>query len=362
MRAEAHGTDPEARAVPGPPPSLAACRRFRPALRVGLGVAFAFVLAHALEWPLAMLTPVLTVQLLAALRGPPSLKMGSGIVAIVIGASATGYLISQLVIYPAVVVLLIGTGLFAIFFAQVRGRGGPAAFIFLIAITLLPVMAVKTSADAVALVAFELIRASFAAVLIAWFAFALIPDVQREGRPPSPPPANPPATPTAGTRPPVPPSALGPALLSTSVILPLVVAYLLFDLPSGPAALVTALSIIGRADQPRVLGGLVVGNVLAGIGASLGYLMILAAPSLMMIFLVVLLLALLCGDHASSGRPTAPLAVVALVSIVLFLDAGLSVLSEGTTAAFFSRLFDIGFAIAYVIAAVAVLQPLRTAA
>jgi hypothetical protein len=350
-------------------PTAASTRAARKALRLGFGTAVAFTAADALSWPAALLSPILFIQLSAGLPRCPGLASGLQTIVAISACVLVGWLVTFVIAIPPLSVLLIALLLFAAFWAQAGGRAGLVPFVLMIAVCVLPVLAVQAP-ELATLVAVELVKASAVAFVLVWGTWAVFPDpatpapATRDTAQPAP--ASAPATPRSAV-----PSARDRAriaLINTAVVMPVVAAFLLFNLSSAVVALITTLAIVQAQTHDVRLGmtgGLLEGNLWAGLAAVLGSAVIYAAPSLMMLFLVVLLIALLFADRLTAAPLTrAPVWITALISTVALLDGTLSALSEGAGAAAWSRVINLSVAILYATAALrltASLRPLRAA-
>ena len=330
-------------------------------LRLAFGTAAGFTTASALGWPAALLSPILFIQLSAGLPGsPPSLAFALQTIAAIAACVFVGWLVTFVVAFPSVSVLLIALLLFAAFWEQAGGRAGLAPFVLMIAVCVLPVLAIEAP-EVATLIAVELVRASAVAFLLVWGTWALFPDPRTPATAADPrkaPPARPMSPPGIGAR-----DRARIALINTLVVMPMVLAFLLFQLSSAVVALITTLAIV-RAQTHDVrlgiAGGLLGGNLVAGLTAVLATAMIYAATSLLMLFAVVLLAALLLAGRLIFAPPArAPVWITALVSTVALLDATLSVLSEGAGAAAWSRVLYLSAAILYTTATLRLTAGLR---
>ena len=256
----------------------AALRTKRRALRLAFGTAIGFTVANALDWPAALLTPIMFIQLSVGLRACP--KLGSAVAAIAAVAACVGigWVVTTVVGIPTLCVLLIAMLLFAAFYVQAGRAGGLAPFVLMIAVSILPVVALQ-AAEAATLVAAELIKACIAAFFLVWATWAAFPDPRVVKPPPSPRAAAPVTRARARTR---------VALVNTAVLTPVQITFLLFDLTNAIVALITTIAIVRTQTQAirvGMVGGLLQGNVLAGLAALGAGGLIMAWPSLPMLFL-----------------------------------------------------------------------------
>jgi hypothetical protein len=329
-------------------------------LRLAFGTAVGFTAANALGWPAALLSPILFIQLSAGLAGCPGFAVALRTTAVITACVFVGWLMTFTIAFPSLCVLLIALVLFAAFWAQAGDRAGLAPFVLMIAVCVLPVLAVQ-DAQLATLIAVELTRASGVAFLLVWGTWALFPNPQK--------PASAADSQSAPTGIESSSAVLGPrdrarvALLNTVVVMPVLLAFLLFQLSSAVVALITTLAIV-RAQTNTVrlgmTGGLLLGNLLAALTAALSAAVIYAAPSLLMLFCVVLLAGLLLSNKVTAAPSVrTPVWITALVSTVALVDSALSALSEGAGTAAWSRIINVLAAILYVTIALRVTAGLR---
>ena len=325
----------------------------RRALRLAFGTAIGFAVANALSWPASLLTPIMFVQLSVGLRACPTLGSAAAVIAAVAACVGIGWLVTTVVGIPSLCVLLIAMLLFTAFYVQ-AGRGGLAPFVLMVAVCVLPVLALQ-AAEAATVVAAELIRASIAAFFLVWATWAAFPDPQTATTP-LPPPR--PAASVASSR-----ARARVALVNTAVLMPVEIAFLLFDLTNAMVALITTIAIVRtqtHAVRLGMVGGLLQGNVLAGLAAFGAGSLIMAWPSLPMLFFSVLLVALLFADRLTVAEPDrSPTYVVGLTSSIALLDGSLSAFSEGAGEGVYQRLVYVAAAIAYILGALALTEGLR---
>ena len=324
----------------------------RRALRLAFGTATGFAVANALSWPASLLTPIMFIQLSVGLRACPTLGSAAAVIAAVAACVGIGWLVTTVVGIPSLCVLLIAMLLFTAFYVQ-AGRGGLAPFVLMVAVCVLPVLALQ-AAEAATVVAAELIKASIAAFFLVWATWAAFPDPQTATTPPSPRAAASVASSRARAR---------VALVNTAVLMPVEIAFLLFDLTNAMVALITTIAIVRtqtHAVRLGMVGGLLQGNVLAGLAAFGAGSLIMAWPSLPMLFFSVLLVALLFADRLTVAEPDrSPTYVVGLTSSIALLDGSLSAFSEGAGEGVYQRLVYVAAAIAYILGALALTEGLR---
>ncbi|WP_277758278.1 DUF2955 domain-containing protein [Pseudomonas sp. A34-9] len=160
------------------------------ALRLAFGTALCTAASYALALPLAFISPVLAVLLLASLPRPLPLK-GALVLALVAALTTSlGLLLVPLLrYYPVSGVLLIGLGLFVVFRFGLHG-GNPLIVTFLVIGMTMISAAGFTEFDLAMAVIGALIKGLLLAVAVVGISHALFPE-----RPDSPAPPKPAAMP-----------------------------------------------------------------------------------------------------------------------------------------------------------------------
>ena len=120
----------------------------------------------------------------------------------------------------------------------------------------------------------------------------------------------------------------------------------------SPVRIVAVLTVIGILRQPADLGGgtatgLILGNLLGSLAATVAYLLVTLLPSPAFLLLVVLLVGLIFGDRIARGEGQAPIYTVSLMTFLIVLGLGLSPLPQDSGDIFISRVFDVMVAGAY---------------
>jgi hypothetical protein len=306
--------------------------------RIAFAAAGGLTLGEALGWDFPFLPAMLAVQLLAAGRGPISVKQGIGFVAVMTVACAFATLIAQLFVdSPLVLVLAISLLVFLEFLRIARGQAVAVANIFLITTAVVPLLASESPDLAFGFV-YTLIAGSVLAVLLAFAAHAIFPSPRND-------------EPSSGVQ----HQALTPvaaALANTTALMSLVIYFLL---TLSPVNVVVILTVIGILRQPAQLGGgtangLILGNLIGGLGATVAYILVVLLPSPAFLFLVTLQGGLLFAQRIEKGGELASAYTVALMTFLLVLGLGLSPLPQDSGSIFITRVFDVMVASVYAIA------------
>lgn len=311
-------------------------------MAVAIGFAWAGLAGQAIPF----LGPLFAIQLLMAPR-PPGLRQGIGMVALIVAASAvllvlTGALGGRPLVFSTVLLLVY----FACFFVQASGRGGGAPFLVLVVAIIVPMFGILQQ-DLDESIVMILLDGVVTGLVLTALAHALFPD---PGGPiPAPAPLQPGAVPTRKA-------------LANAAILVAVVCYCLINDAMSAAAVVpiTVTSLLGQLElvkRPKAVVGLMVVNLLGGIVASLAFTIYEVRPTILWLFAVVLVVALIFAGRAAANRTTAPMYAGALTIFCILFGLGVSPLPGSAASAFSDRIGMVLFAIAYTVTSAALLWP-----
>ncbi len=312
------------------------------AFRIAFAAAVGLTLGEVLGWDFPFLPAMLAVQLLSG-RGPISVKQGIGFVAVMVAACAFAILLAQILVdRPLVLLLTVSLLIFLEFLLLARGQAVGAAAIFLITTAIVPLLAIESMSVAYGLI-HSLIAGSALAVLLAFAAHALFPT---RGRAVAIPVTAQVSNPTAL------------ALANAAALMSLVI---YFMLTVSPVSMVAVLTVISILRQPADLGGgaawgLILGNLVGGLAATVAYILITLLPSPAFLLLVVLLVGLLFGDRIARGGDSAPIYTVGLMTFLIVLGLGLSPLPQDSGSVFIARVFDVMVAAVYAIGMASLLR------
>jgi hypothetical protein len=306
----------------------------RHALRMAGGIALPFVTGEALDWDLPFIAPVFALQLLAVRRPAPTIAAAVASIAGIYLALVAGLVLSGVTLqYPAVFALGVGLTIYGGLYAQAR-TASPFWFIFLIAVTIMPLLAMQSDELARSF-AGALVKGMGAAYAVAWLMHALFPEEVRAV-----------------------PAPIGKAMSSgdaarAALVGTLVVTPFLFLRSANESvaivAIVTALSVVrayGFASGSRTALGLLLGNLFAGVVAVVAYTVIIVAPSLPVLAAVMALVALVFAERIATAGPSAPLFVTACIATLVLVGMGLSPFGD-TPTAFATRIINVGLATIY---------------
>jgi uncharacterized membrane protein YccC len=303
-------------------------------VRYAAGTTLAVALAMGIDWQLAYLTPVLALMFLAPPAQRPNPNKLVGFIGIVAVASMAGVAMSgTILMYPVAFLLLEGLILFLLFYRHARGAPPMLTMWLMIAVTVIPVVALQ-SMDLTLAVAQGLVVGAAVAVAVVWIAYALIPD---------PADAEPGASAATGAKDVFPVVALFLYLGLTSVLILVFVALLSMqpDLATGKKA--------GKA--------LIVGNLIGGVAAIIVFELLVMVPELYFLLLLTLIVGLSFGGRLFSGSPTGPLFGQAYSTMLLVVLSATSAFGEADAKAW-TRVLQIITAVVYLVAAHAAVRSL----
>lgn len=329
-------TPADVNAVPAPDAGDVSAQRA--ALRIGFGLALGFALGELSGTAFFFFPPLMAVQFLAAMQQPPGLRQAIGLV-ILTGLLSGSVLIlaSAFTDQPLVFVVLVSLLIFFGFLLDTAGKAMKATLLLTFSVTI-PLLTTQSHEFAV-LLAFAFIESTVIGLLTAWIMFALFP-----------------APPAGGAA--MPPPALGTtepwtALANTLVLLPVLLLFLI----GGNLTFVILMVILAiirlrdRSGAPRAALGLLLGNILGGIAATLVYGIHVLQSGVTFFLLLVSAVGLIFSARISAGGVGAPMFTIGLVTFVILLGLGVAPLPTESGEAFTTRLWNVLLAGAYAVGA-----------
>ena len=311
------------------------------ALRIAFGMLLGFVLSAVFRLDFFFLPSLLAVQMLALIRRPPSLVQGAGIFFLfALLAVFTLVISSAFTRQPLIYITLTSLILFFGFLLDSAGKAMPATFVLMLGATI-PLVVVQ-STEAATILSTELIAATAIALLTVWAVFAAFPSTA--------PAASPSVSQGASPR-----AAVTNLLLLVPVLL-----LFLFDSRLSLVAVIVIVSIVrqrrrGMASQTAL--GLLFGNVLGGVLATVAYFFVSIRPGPVFFWLIVLLVGLMLGGRGAVAGTKAPIYIVALTSFTILLGLGVAPLPSETSSLFVERLMNVLIAGVYSVSAIALVPP-----
>ena len=316
---------------------------FRRTLRIALVMALGLTVAEVRDQPFAFLSAMFAVQLLVKSPNAPNLTQGVGFAIIMAVSSGVALsLCNMLIDRPVAYLLLLSLVIFGCFWLLALGRGGPLPQFLLLCNVMIPVLAVQ-SADLATDFALVMIDASVAAPLLVWLAHGLLPAARVAQAPAQAAPA--------------PSNAVWSASIAFIVLMLPFVYFMLNPEAASFVILVTIIGIVVQPPEARGLAamGLLLGNLIGGIVASMAFYLLTLLPWLGLLFLVTFLAGLILAGLLHGGGKLAPVFGIALSTFLILFGLGLAPIGEGSAAAFISRLADVALASFYALGAIVLL-------
>lgn len=311
--------------------------RLHATLRFAVGVTAAFVLCEALQWLPTFLGPLLTVALLANLPVRPSLKLS--LVLVITNALAALFafaLASLLRGTPTVLFGALALTMFIAFHAIASGRPSLPFLLLLICVATIPVIVMIAPAQAGAFPK-ALVRGMAVAVLVIGLVYLPWP-----------------RAPVAASAPEVRPPATAPlalALVSTAVVMPLMLVYLLFGLADALPVLITTVLLVITFDVRRgrqQAMAMILGNLVGGVLGLVLHTLLLVAPSLWVLAALLFVVLLGFGQRIFAGGPAASVAVLTCNAMLIILSLSLAS-GTGSLSLWLTRLFQFVLAGAFAV-------------
>jgi hypothetical protein len=324
--------------APGVDPSAQADARRHATLRFAAGVTAAFVASEALQWAPSFLTPVLVGVLLANLPMRPPLKLAVVLVLTMAAAALFAFAMASLLRdTPFVLFGLIGLCLFVAFHALVSGRQALPFIFLLICLTTIPVV-VMVAPDQAGALPRALVRSLALALATIWIVY--LP----WSRPPPPKPAPAAATPSLAT-----PEVR--ALLSTAVVLPVMLVYLLFGLADVLPVLIGTMILVvnfdlesGRSQAwARILA-----NFVGGMLGLVLHAVLMTTPTLPFLALLLFPMLIGFGQRITAGGPAGSIAVITCNAMLIIFSSAIAS-GPGSLSLWLTRLFEFSLAGAFAV-------------
>ena len=247
-------------------------------MRFSVGTTTAFITCELMGWQPSALAPVLTGVLLANLPVSPPPKVGL-VLTIVMALSAwfSFFLTTYLNQTPHLLFGVIALILFLIFAGLAQAKAQLPLTLLLICITVVPVITLTLSQFA-GIFPGLLVKSMALAMVFTWVAYAIWPL-------PSPKRPDPPAPPSQ--------APIAVALVGTAILLPLMLAYLLYGWTDAIPVLLTTALIVAKIEEERGAASAwakLLGNFLGGFVAVAAYYVLAIAPTLATLALITFLI------------------------------------------------------------------------
>lgn len=278
------------------------------ALRFAVAITASFVAGEVLQWTPTFLGAIFAAVLLGSIPFQPPLKMAVAAVLAMAAAATFVYLLaSALRATPTILFGAVGLCLFLSFYAVVSGRQALPFIFLVICLTVIPVMelAAPTSGSVIAEALPRGVLVGMVAVKLVWMIWPQnIPH---------------PASKTARV---IEVPHLVRALISTAVVLPVILAYLLFGWADIMPVLVATVLIVLTFDPAagrKEAWGRIIANFAGGLLGFVLHALLLTTPSVPFLALLLFLTLLGFAKYIQKGGTVGHNAVVANNAMLIIL-------------------------------------------
>ena len=327
------------------PMDAAAVARLHFILRFAFGTSVGLTIGEAFGWYPTFFGPLIAGVILVNLPAALPPKAGVAIVLMqAIGAYGAYSLSALLHDVPIVLFGLIAILILVSFANLAHGRGFLPLLIVLISFSTIPVLTMISPEQAAAL-PFAFSRSTALAVLLVWTMHLLWPKV-------------------AAAAPPVPPAVaeapIAMAIAGTAIVLPLMLVYLMYGLTDALPVLITTVMLVINFDPKRSAiqgAGMMLGNFIGGLMAYGAFVVLSVAPTLPMLELITLLVAMVFAGRMARGGSARAVGLITFNQFMVMF--GLAMMPGKSTAGLWiNRLFQFGLAFAFAVGMMTVLWPL----
>ena len=317
-----------------------------PVIRYALGSTLILAVAMGFGYTLSYVTPVLALGFLAPGTPPLSLKAGFGFVAVIAVASLIGIIFSRLFLgFPFVFIPLLALAMLHLYYTNSLA---PLLRTWLI-ISLLLIPLISTFSHKLGgAVAINLVMNAVIAVVLVLFIYQVFPNRNMTGS----------TSAKTGVNTISDIQRFSSALNSIIVILPVVICYYMFQWSGSILVMVFVVLLSMNPETVSFKTGkfMIVANLAGGIAAIVAFNLFVVVPSFTFLILVSLVVGLYFGQKVFSGKPTAPLYGTGFSTFLLVLGSVTTAAEGDASAKVWSRIFQIGLAVTYVVVAFGLLN------
>jgi hypothetical protein len=306
-------------------------------LRFAVGVTVAFVACEVLQWSPSFLAAALTVALLANLPVRLSPKLAFGLQLAITFAALLAFLLSVWFRdTPVILFGLIGVCMLLSFHKMLGGGSPLAPLLMLICLAVVPVIALTAPPYAHVLPQ-ALVRGmlvSLVVIALVWIAW------------PAPIPPKPAARPPAQAA-----SRLSLALRATAVILPVMLAFLLFGLVDALPVIIAVVMLVANFDPRRGKKhalGLIAGNFAGGFLGFAMHAVLITTPNVMFLAALLFVVTLAFGARIAAGGPLVPVYVITCNAMLIIFGLAIAE-GKGSLSLWMVRLFQFSLAGAFAV-------------
>lgn len=315
-------------------------------LRFAGGTTGAFVLAEAMGWYPTFLPALFAAMLLANLPGPLPGKAGIALLVVQLcGAYAAFAIASLLIESPLVLFGIVAIVLFSGFAKLARGGGMLPILLVMIAFATVPIITL-TAPQQASLLALAFTRSMAVAVCVVWVVHVVWP---------ARPDVKPPAPAAQLDRP------IARAALSTLIVLPLMLVYLMFGITDALPVLITTVVLVTTFDPGQGASqgiAMMLANLIGGMVAVVAVTLLQLAPNLGTLALTAFLVGCLFAVRIGRGGPGGAVAVVTYNQAMVMFSLAL-VPGGADTGLWMSRLLQFGIASLFAVGMLSLLMVRR---
>ncbi len=321
--------------------------------RYVIGSVAAVAVAMGFGWQMSFLLPVLALGFLAA-DAPPSWKEGLSFIFTIVLACVLGVMLSQFTLpIPLLHILLSSLILFYLFYSNHPRLNANLRVWLMIAVLLIPNIGLMSPALAQSVAGTVVFNATVAMALVA-LVFAFFPAPRKA----------PVAGKVAAVKKPAPTKQqrFVAAGTRTLVILPLYLLFYYFEL-TGSILILIFVAILSM--QPafgkdfKAGKALIIGNLIGGIVAIVGYELMVIVPEFGFFLLLTLLAGLMLGRQLFSGKPAGALYGMAFSTYLLVVCSVSGSSGNEADSKVWVRVVQIMVAVFYVVSAFGLVERLK---
>ncbi|PSL18358.1 DUF2955 domain-containing protein [Shimia abyssi] len=321
------------------PPKLSRAAQKR-GLRLALGASASFSVAILAGWPLATFSTVFVVLFLQGPAPMPGRAMWKLFQTAFVFLAFSWMLSSALLAYPVPYLMAIATAVALSFYWSTTGAGTLGVVLALMSALMIPNLVITSRELSLILVAWIPLNL-FVAWLWTVLMFTLIPPIPL------------PSASAKSAGPPPDPARL--VLRMSLVTIPFAMLFFL----SGSGMIVTLLFVALLSMQlaaatgagPKVAKGMLMANVIGGIAAIIAYELTVIAPLMLTAMLAFTVASIALARWFVSERADASLAGTSMSTLVILFGGSIAPFGDDADVKMFDRLYQIGFALAFVLLA-----------
>ncbi len=307
-------------------------------LRLALGTALSMGFCQLVNWPLSFIAAIFTMFILAVPLPAPTLKSGLKFVLALVIPAYFGILLLPFLMHARWAgIILVILAIFGSFYYTARGGSAVMGTFMTIGLTMVVTVG-SVSAEAMIIVIHSIAVSAAVGIIFVAIAHALLPDL------PPPQSTSPKKTPPASPAKPSRLRARRNALRSLAVVLPWVIIFLFISSSISYIVVMIKVASMGQqanAEASRTMGREQMESTLwGGLGALIGFQVMLIWPSLLMFCLLIAIACLLYGSRIFQGpgmNPRGGMWAYALLTMMIILTPALTG-SGDASAAFYSRM------------------------